>query len=240
MKFPFWIKRTPVPKIIHQIWLGDKTPPVETERWVQSAKTSFPDHQYVLWTEDTIQPLAKAGKINHLVYDRRLNPAMRSDALRYEILRQIGGMYLDLDVEVILRFDQHFIPGHFHFGYERSNFPGNAILAAPPGHPFAECLVKHLMNLPAVSPGYKPDVVGLTGPGYMVKALNQYTAETLGKSSQAVKRPLGWHHRELKLFAFDGRILYPYAYGQMTHHQFDWARFPEAYAAHHYLGTWLH
>ena len=35
------------------------------------------------------------------VFERAINPGMKSDIFRYEILKQIGGLYVDTDFECL-------------------------------------------------------------------------------------------------------------------------------------------
>ena len=40
-----------IPKIIHQIWLGDLPAPTT---WMQTVKNHHPDYDYRLWTDDNL------------------------------------------------------------------------------------------------------------------------------------------------------------------------------------------
>ena len=41
-----------IPKIIHQLWVGPKKPPLQLmETW----KTNHPDWQYMFWNEETLK-----------------------------------------------------------------------------------------------------------------------------------------------------------------------------------------
>jgi mannosyltransferase OCH1-like enzyme len=78
-----------IPKILHQIWLGPLPRP--------KGMTSWPamnwDWSYRLWTEDDIPPLRNQALFDafHDVYHAQ------ADILRYEILYEHGGVYLDAD-----------------------------------------------------------------------------------------------------------------------------------------------
>ena len=87
-----------IPKIIHQIWLGDKKLPKNCIPWMKSWKNFNPDWEYKLWNEDNIKTL---NIKNFDVYSKKINPGYRSDILRYIILKKFGGLYTDTDFECL-------------------------------------------------------------------------------------------------------------------------------------------
>ena len=46
-----------IPKLIHQIWLGDKKLPKNCIPWMKSWKNFNPDWEYKLWNEENIKEL---------------------------------------------------------------------------------------------------------------------------------------------------------------------------------------
>jgi mannosyltransferase OCH1-like enzyme len=88
-----------IPKIIHQIWIGREMP--ENEKRISNAiKNSFNNSwEYILWTENNIKELKNFKNIE--LYNQTPNLGQKSDLLRYAVLKEFGGIYLDTD----------FIPG---------------------------------------------------------------------------------------------------------------------------------
>ena len=88
-----------IPKIIHQ------TGP-EEQKWHQiwkecseSWKNTFPDFQYMYWTDDDIRNLVKEQYSEFLeLYDDFPHHIMRVDFARFCILHSYGGIYADLDI----------------------------------------------------------------------------------------------------------------------------------------------
>ena len=84
-----------IPKIIHQIWIGPKTPPNNLmDTWKNKhEKEGF---EYILWTE---KEMKKRGFVSQL--RNRLNEMQEfagiADILRWEILYKYGGIYTDAD-----------------------------------------------------------------------------------------------------------------------------------------------
>ena len=89
--------KTSIPKLIHQIWLGDMKLPKSCISWMKSWKKFNPDWEYKLWDEDNIREL----KINDFdVYSKKINPGFRSDILRYIILKNLVAFMLILTLSV--------------------------------------------------------------------------------------------------------------------------------------------
>jgi mannosyltransferase OCH1-like enzyme len=90
-----------IPKIIHQIWLGSPLP----EEYIELQNTwkkCHPDWEYHLWTDENVDDIKM---INKEVFDKTKNLGARSDILRYELLYQFGGLYVDTDFECLKSFD---------------------------------------------------------------------------------------------------------------------------------------
>lgn len=106
-----------IPKKIHQIWLGGKIPSkfeTLTKTW---SELNF-DWEYKLWTDDNID----FKLINEKIYNKSRNLGVKSDILRYEILYNYGGVYVDTDFQCIKSFND-FIGLDFFSGGGYSKFP---------------------------------------------------------------------------------------------------------------------
>lgn len=79
-----------IPKIIHQIWLGDqsKRPSEIMKTW----QDKHPDWEYVLWTEENLPEIKNKKQFNEME-----ELAGKADILRYELLYNQGGIYIDAD-----------------------------------------------------------------------------------------------------------------------------------------------
>jgi mannosyltransferase OCH1-like enzyme len=93
-----------IPKIIHQIWIGPKPAPTNL---MKTWKEKHPDFEYILWTELEIQNrklnLTCIDKINMI---SEING--KADIIRWEILYQYGGYFVDADSICIEPFDEYF------------------------------------------------------------------------------------------------------------------------------------
>jgi mannosyltransferase OCH1-like enzyme len=104
-----------IPRIIHQIWLPDKRQaPLSTltckhvhTNLVGSDGTKW---RYILWDLSNIERNSSTEfNIRDFrsrdYFDRWFLPSAKADILRYEILWQFGGIYLDADFVCLRPFD---------------------------------------------------------------------------------------------------------------------------------------
>ncbi len=94
--------RPVIPRVIHTFWFsGDKLPKVY-ERCLDSWKRYAPDFEIKIWDLDSFEPQSC------LFFDQAIedkNWAFASDYARVDVLRRYGGVYMDLDVEMIRPID---------------------------------------------------------------------------------------------------------------------------------------
>ncbi len=113
-----------IPKIIHQIWIGPNKKP---DVWINTIK-QFCDkynYQHILWDDAAVN---KFELTNRIFYNIEKTYNGKSDILRYEILYNHGGIYIDADC-VILKEDMfqelinNFDNSNYDvaFGFEKDN-----------------------------------------------------------------------------------------------------------------------
>ncbi|MGD0664302.1 MAG: glycosyltransferase [Rhabdochlamydiaceae bacterium] len=142
-----------VPKVIHFIWIGPKPFPRESVENVRSWIAKHPDWTIKFWT-DRERPLPhkqmELARVQDLkftklfdCYKKSDNYAEKSDLLRYEILYQEGGIYVDHDVKCFQSFDPFCKAYDFYCGLEMphesplssSVIPTNNLIGSRQGHP---------------------------------------------------------------------------------------------------------
>ena len=79
-----------IPRIIHQIWLGDQNE--RPDHMIQTWIDKNPTWTHMLWTEDNLPPLVNGD----IFRGARCYPG-KADVLRYEILYRHGGFFIDAD-----------------------------------------------------------------------------------------------------------------------------------------------
>jgi len=97
-----------IPKTIHFCWLSGETMPAKMRRCRASWRRHLPGYAYALWDWRRVEACrAESGFdfawVRHW-YERK-NYAFAADYLRLWALWREGGIYLDVDVEVLKPFD---------------------------------------------------------------------------------------------------------------------------------------
>ncbi|MCF0126403.1 MAG: glycosyl transferase, partial [Clostridia bacterium] len=99
-----------IPKIIHYCWFGGNPLPRSALKCIASWKKFFPDYEIKEWNESNYN-------INCCDYVQEAYAAKKwafvSDYVRFDVLYKYGGIYFDVDVEVIKSLDDIINKGPF-------------------------------------------------------------------------------------------------------------------------------
>ena len=111
-----------IPKIIHYCWFGGKPLPKSAEKCIASWRKFLPDYEIKEWNEQNFD-------VNIIPYTAEAYQARKfayvSDYARFWVLYRYGGLYFDVDVEVIKPMDDIIARGPF-MGCESSSVEGAA------------------------------------------------------------------------------------------------------------------
>ncbi|MBO7253357.1 MAG: glycosyl transferase [Oscillospiraceae bacterium] len=94
-----------IPKIIHYCWFGRKPKPKLAEKCIQSWKKYCPDYQIIEWNEDNFD-IQTAPKYVQQAYEAG-RWAFVTDYVRLKAMLEMGGIYMDTDVEIIKPLDPY-------------------------------------------------------------------------------------------------------------------------------------
>ena len=98
-----------IPKIIHQIWVGNDPIPDRCKFFMSKVKEMHPDWEYKLWTNKEV--FEEQYKNDKFLQDWKddigihFKPAHVADRTRLLLLRDFGGVYIDADAEPIKSFN---------------------------------------------------------------------------------------------------------------------------------------
>ena len=127
--------RPMIPKIIHAIWFSGESMPELYLRCLESWKKYAPDYAIKIWNLETYKPehcLFFEQAIEHR------NWAFASDYARADLLRRYGGIYMDLDVEM-LRSIEDLLYNDAYMSFESlDRIECGSGMGARPGHPVIE------------------------------------------------------------------------------------------------------
>ena len=105
----------PIPKVIHYCWFGDKPIPKEYSNYISGWKRMCPDYEIIKWDLSNYD-YTKSEYTKHAFENKKW--AFLSDYARIDIIYQYGGIYLDVDVELLKGFDE-FLNDFAFFGIEK-------------------------------------------------------------------------------------------------------------------------
>lgn len=204
-----------IPKIIHQAWLGSPFPE-KYKKWQESWQKHHPDWEYILWTDEKVKELKLQ---NQEAFEKAKSFGTKTDILRYELLYQFGGLYIDTDFECFKPMDIFHHRYSFYCGVlpETVFAVCSGFIASAPRHPILKALLDKI-TLPKSN--YWEAVSLATGPLMTTPIFMNYVSECDDAS---------W-------MVFPCSYLFP----MPIHPKFKPSTYikPESYALHHYEGSW--
>lgn len=116
-----------IPKIIHYCWFGRGEQPEIIKKCIQSWKNVLPDYQIIEWNEDNfdIASYRFAAEANK---ERKF--AFVSDVCRLHVLKEMGGIYLDIDSEFLRPLPDSMLDTVAFTGFEDNLLISTAIMAS--------------------------------------------------------------------------------------------------------------
>jgi hypothetical protein len=209
-----------IPKIIHYCWLSGDPYSDKIAKCLESWGKYLPDYKIIKWDSksfdmDRIQWTKEA--FNEKKY------AYVTDYLRFYILYNCGGIYLDADVEVLKSFNDLLINESF-IGFEYTSVPEAAVIGAVKG-----CLwIKRCMDFYNTLSFYNKN-----GKQRMM-AVPIYMRAIMERHYKMKIRDNG------KIQKIDGMILYPYNYFSPKNYNTNVIDIDEnTYCIHHFNNSWL-
>ena len=103
-----------VPKIIHYCWFGGNPKPKLAEKCIKSWKKFCPDYQIIEWNEENFDVSAAPEYVCQAYAAKRW--AFVTDYVRLKAMTEMGGIYMDTDVELVRPLDELLeLPGFMGF-----------------------------------------------------------------------------------------------------------------------------
>lgn len=163
-----------IPKIIHQIWLGDQSK--RPSRLMQTWVDKNPTWEYKLWTEFEVEQLNLRCKKQ---FDQDVHLAGKADILRYELLYNFGGFFIDADSECIRPLEDFLCENITFAGYEHKSgvdymnglgLIANGYLGSVPNNLLLGLMIQHISTIPNVNIRMPWEV---TGPKLLTEFINR-------------------------------------------------------------------
>lgn len=227
-----------IPKIIHYCWFGGKPLPPLAERCIASWKKWLPEYEIRQWNESNFN-------VNAIEYTRqayaRKKYAFVSDYARFWILYNYGGIYFDVDVEVVAPFNDIIEHGPFLGVESDSTIAAGVVTGAD----------LPLQCNPGLAMGaYK-------GMQFYAEMLHRYSTLSFLYSSGAINTTtvvthtsralldagfnptLGIETPEHTFQLINGITIYPKRYFCPTIHENEIDILSDTHSIHHYAASWV-
>ena len=211
-----------IPKKLHYCWFGRNPLPESAKRCMESWKKYCPDYEIIEWNEDNFD-LGK-NRYAREAYEHK-KWAFVSDYARLKIIYEQGGIYLDVDVELIRPLDElTVLDGYMGFeeGMDRKLRIATGLgFGARAGHPIVKALMEDYRDIPFVKEDGSLDTESCPGR-------NTRTLGRLGLRADNSRQEI------------DGMVFLPTEYlAPVRFFQRKKQITKNSVSIHHYDGSWL-
>lgn len=169
-----------IPHIIHQTYKNESVP-ASTAEYILSFSRLNPNWTYFFWTDETARMFIKKKFSFFLpVWDSYKHYMHKADAIRYFVLYEYGGVYVDIDFEclrpldsVTMKYSAIFPVEPFEqsaFRLDLSYLINNAIIFSKPKHPFLKRLIHRLEYY-----SRRMYIIEVAGPQFVTNEFNSYS-----------------------------------------------------------------
>ena len=208
-----------IPKIIHYCWFGGKELPDSVKKYIKTWREKCPDYQIVEWNESN-------SSFSDCLYAVEAYEAKQwafvSDYVRFCAVYEMGGIYLDTDIEVLRNFDDLLNNGAV-FGFGNDNSLTVPIFAAEKGHVSLKEIIDFYKTRKFVMQDGSFDTVAIE------KSVEHVLSSNYGLKLNGERQLL---QKEICILPKEYFFARDYMTGKIT-------SYPELYIIHYGDGTWL-
>lgn len=212
-----------IPKIIHYCWLSGDPIPEKLQKCMESWKTYLPDYEFVLWDRNRFD-------INSTLWTKQAFEAKKyafaADYIRLYAVYNYGGIYMDMDVEVVKNFDD-LLEQEYFIGFESDKRIEAGIFGAS-------------KNL-----SYMKDCLDYYKDRQFIKEDNSFDTNPLPNIMYNVMsdkyRISNRNSIEIKKKSDEDNTFYIFPYEYLTAKSYSTGKInvtKKTYSIHHYAGSW--
>ena len=136
----------PIPLLMHQIWIGPNSAPI---KFMDTWRDKHPNFEYIRWTEEEIKKRGLIFECQNQI-DKMTEINGKADIIRWEILYNYGGVFLDADSICIEPFDETFTSKAAFAGFEnesvRKGLVATGTMGFPKYHPLCRAAIDWILN----------------------------------------------------------------------------------------------
>lgn len=119
-----------IPKLIHYCWFGGKRKPPIVKKCIRSWKKYCPEYTIIEWNEDNFD-------VNSLLFCQQAYAARKwafvTDYVRLKVLYDMGGIYMDTDVELLKPLDNYLQYPCF-MGFQHEQYVATGLIVGAEKH----------------------------------------------------------------------------------------------------------
>jgi mannosyltransferase OCH1-like enzyme/glycosyltransferase involved in cell wall biosynthesis len=134
---------TTLPKIMHQIWIGDQS--LAPINLMNTWKNKHPDFEYIFWNEDEFKKRGFVFECQDKI-DQMSEINGKADIMRWEIIYNYGGVFLDADSICIEPFDDFILKSNNFAGFENEQVRNNLVATGTMGFTKYHPLCRNAIN----------------------------------------------------------------------------------------------
>ena len=205
--------KTNIPLIVHYCWMSNDAWDNKTKKCYNSWKKLIPEYDYMLWNSQTLpQEVMEIKTVKNAIKAKKW--AFVADYVRIWALYNYGGLYMDLDVELLKKPNSLF-NSDIIFGLESTQI-GALFIAAIPKHEFIGYVLEELKNKTNFMP--LPQFISLCYKNYYNKSISVGKYNGISILENEYFNPFLWNAETQK-----GKL-------NIT---------PNTYCIHWYAGSWI-
>ncbi len=206
-----------IPKTIHYCWFGEKPMPEKNKKYIESWKKQCPDYEIKEWNESNYD-ISKCLYMKQAWESRYW--AFVTDYARLDIVYEHGGIYLDVDVEVLRNLDD-LLYQEAYLGFENNLCVATGLgFGARKWHP----IIKEMRD------DYQNRLFIEEDGTYNLLACPSYQTECLKRNGLITN---GQHQHIGDVTIYPASVLCSYCYQSKKEIQT-----PYSYTMHHYDASW--
>ena len=128
-----------IPKIIHYCWLSNDPIPKDLKKYMKSWKEKLYDYEFILWDLNRFD-LNRSLWVKQAFEAKKY--AFAADYIRLYAVYNYGGIYMDMDVEVIKSFND-LLRNDYILGYEAAKGLEAGVFVAPKKAPWVKEVLEY-------------------------------------------------------------------------------------------------
>jgi len=214
-----------IPKVIHYCWLSKDEIPEDLLKCMESWKKYLPDYEWMLWNFNRF-PRGKSKWVDEAFDNKKY--AFSADYIRLYALYNYGGIYLDMDVEVLKSFDSLLELKTFVCWQREARGLEVAAMGAEKGSPWVKICLGRYENRSFVKSNGNFDMKVLPCIVEDVLRQNNYKLPSVSDVDQAKKI----ERFDIPVFPWDFFSPKSYKSGVVS-------TTTNTYCIHHFAGSWF-